>query len=371
MRAIHLLLVLSLCTLFPLLAESQVLHNDLYEMVRARVTEAGEAIPNPIPGTRVVGTSQEVSVEVLEGTLKGETISFVNDYVPVETNEVVFINHFQNVDGTSYYAIQDIDRRWSLLLLGGLFVIAIIAFAGVQGLRSLASLAGGLVVILYVLVPSLTTGAPPIPTSVAIASCILFFAIFFTHGFNRRSLIAFLGTCIAVCITGLLAYVSISGARLSGITSDESVYLQLSSGVTLDFAGLFLASVIIGTLGVLDDIAITQVAVVRELYATSSLTVWQAYQSALRVGKEHVSALVNTLVLAYTGTALPLLMLFSFSEYGPSLIVNREIFAAEIVRSFVGSIGLILTVPITTLLAAWFLRNTKETGDVPRHSHHH
>ena len=163
------------------------------------------------------------------------------------------------------------------------------------------------------------------------------------------------GTLIAVVLTGIFAFLSIQGAGLTGFSSDETIYLNLSTGGELDFVGLLLAAMIIGALGVLDDIAVTQVAVVRELFAAGVKEKWDVYKRAMRVGREHVGALVNTLVLAYTGAALPLLLLFSLSQSGPLAIINREIFATEIIRSLVGSIGLILTVPITTLLAILLL----------------
>ena len=196
-----------------------------------------------------------------------------------------------------------------------------------------------------------------------VAGLILFFAIFFTHGFNIRSIVAYGGTMAAVFLTGLFAYVSIQGVDLSGFSSDETVYLNLNTGGELDFVGLLLAGIIIGALGVLDDIAVTQVAVVREFFSAGIENKKEIYRKAMRVGREHVGALVNTLVLAYTGAALPLLLLFSLSESGTLSIVNREIFATEIVRALVGSIGLIMTVPITTLLAVYVLSKYRQKLD--------
>ncbi len=218
------------------------------------------------------------------------------------------------------------------------------------------------------------SGISPVPLSVIVAGLVLFLAIFFTHGFNIRSGIAYAGTIIAVILTGLFAYFSIYITDLTGFSSDESVYLNLSTGGELDFVGLFLASVIIGALGVLDDIAVTQVAVVRELFGVGNLTKKEIYQKAMRVGREHVGALVNTLVLAYTGATLPLLLLFSLSESGALAIINREIFASEIVRGLVGSTGLVLTVPITTFLAVIILnkyRNKLSPSEAVSHGHSH
>ena len=182
-----------------------------------------------------------------------------------------------------------------------------------------------------------------------------------THGFTRTTYVALGGTILAIFATGILAHVAIVVTRLSGFFSEEAIYLNLNTGGTLDMQGLFLGAVIIGVLGLLDDVAITQVHTVAEL-RKSGASGAQAFTRALRVGREHVSALVNTLALAYTGAALPVLLLFSLSEQSALLLVNREIFAAEIIRTTVGSIGLILTVPLTTWLAVWF-----KVGDSDRH----
>jgi len=172
---------------------------------------------------------------------------------------------------------------------------------------------------------------------------------------------------IAVLITGVLAILSVHGSDLSGFNVEESVYLNFNTGGTLDFTALLLGAIIIGVLGVLDDIAVTQAAVVAELFdSNKGMTRREAYKRAIRVGREHVGALVNTLVLAYTGASLPLFMYFylSLATFGSS--VNSELFATEIVRTIVGSIGLVLTVPIVTFLAVLYLKGYK-----PKHSQSH
>lgn len=204
-----------------------------------------------------------------------------------------------------------------------------------------------------------------------VASGVLFAAIFFTHGFNRGSVVAYSGTLLTVLITTIVALYAVHGTSLSGFVDDESVYLNMNTGGTLDFVGLLLGAIIIGVLGVLDDIAVTQVAVVADIYTHSKEeTMHGAFVRATRVGREHVSALVNTLVLAYTGAALPLLLYVYLSPVGVNMAMNLEIFATEIVRTVVGSIGLILTVPIVTLLAVVFLRG--HSDHVPESlSHQH
>lgn len=342
--------------------EDVALIQDSVEIVSARVLEVVSQERREVPGIDVESTYQSLSVEILEGNKKGENIIVENDFLLLKKGDKFFLRHnTDGMTGNETYSVQDVDRRGVMAFFVGLFFVMIVVFSGKQGLRSIVSLAGSLLVILYILVPGLLAGYPPVPTSIAIAAIILFFAIFLTHGFNRESLVAFTGTVLAVILTGLLAYAGVAFARLSGFASEEAVYLNLNTRGALDFAGLLLGGIMIGVLGVLDDIAITQAAVVSELYASvSHLTPKEVYKKAVRVGREHIGALVNTLALAYTGASLPLLLLFSTSGSSVSGIINQEIFATEIIRTTVGSIGLILTVPITTLLAVHFLKGTRQ-----------
>lgn len=351
---------------------------DKVEIVKARVVEVLEQEKRNVPGTDVQSVYQTIRAEILQGDKKGEMIDIENDFLLLEKGDKFFLQHTTSaLDGREIYAVRDIDRTSTMLFFVAFFVAVVLIFSGKQGVRSLMGLAGSFFVILYILVPSLLRGYPPVLTSIAIAAVILFLAIFLTHGWNRISAVAFSGTVIAVVLTGILAHFGVSLAQLSGFASDEAVYLNFNTGGTLDFAGLLLGGIMIGVLGVLDDIAVTQVAVVNELYASAShLSKKEVYKKAVRVGKEHVGALVNTLALAYTGASLPLLLLFSTSKSGVASIINQEIFATEIIRTIVGSTGLILTVPITTLLAVYILKSGHATHEHTHshshsHSHHH
>ena len=330
------------------------------------------------PATKV----QDVRAKIIKGDRRGEIISFKNDYAIMEVGDKVFLDTTILDTGEVLYAVSDFERRPVLVFLGILFILTVVGLGKMQGVRSLVSLMVSILAIFFVLIPLLLKGYSPVMVATLVSTAILFFAIFFTHGFNRNSVIAFSGTVVAVIVTGILAQVSISMGNITGLFADESAYLNYNTNGVLDFAGLFLASIMIGMLGVLDDISITQVAVVRELYASAKhLSQKEIFASALRVGKEHVGALVNTLVLAYVGVALPTVMYFSLSTMGVGELINREIFANEIVRTILGSIGLILTVPITTWLAVFFLKQFrgKPLSDRERvhghshggHDHHH
>lgn len=334
---------------------------DKIEIIEAKVLHVVSYEEEDIASTGIKDKSQKIEVEILEGDKKGNTLTIDNDYIMLEEGDKFFLYHsVDGISGREAYSVKDIDRRPTILLFILLFVIVVLVFSGKQGVRSLLGLLGSFFVITYVLIPSLLKGYPPILTSIVVATIILFLAIYFTHGFNRISTVAFTGTVLAVVITGVLAFVGVTLARFTGVVTEESFYLSLNTNGALDFTGLLLGGIMIGVLGVLDDIAVTQAAVVRELYSSAShLSHKDVYKKALGVGKEHVGALVNTLALAYTGASLPLLLLFSSANSNGFSVINQEIFATEIIRTIVGSIGLILTVPITTLLAVYMLKEYK------------
>jgi uncharacterized membrane protein len=310
---------------------------------------------------------QTIDAEVLDGPLSGEVIRLDNDLIELSEGDRFFFNYNVSVNDVESYGVTSVDRRGELIFLVAIFMLAVVAFGGWQGVRSLLALAGSFIALFYILVPGVLQGTNPIFISVLVASGILFAAIFFTHGFNRESAVAYGGTMIAVFITSLFAVYAVGITGLSGLASDAATSVMFNTRGTIDFSALLLGAMIIGVLGVLDDIAVTQAAVVTELFQSNkSMTRTHVYQRAIRVGREHVGALVNTLVLAYAGAALPLLMYFSLGESSFSMVANTEIIATEIVRMIVGSIGLILAVPIVTLLAVYFLKDY-----TPKHPHSH
>lgn len=365
------LFALALASLLPTFVSAQELHDDYQGTYRGKVLEVLDEKMREIPGTNTEHLFQTIKAEVLDGPKTGEIITIENDYLELDKGDKFYFNYNIDIDGVKSYGIINIDRRDSLFILVALFILTVIVFGGKQGVRSLLALVGSFFAIFYILLPGLLHGWNPLLASFLVASGILFVAIFFTHGFNRESAVAYGGTMVAVLITGILAILAVNGTDLSGFASDESIYLNFNTRGSIDFTSLLLGAIIIGVLGVLDDIAITQAAVVTELYSSNpNMSRREVYTRAIRVGREHVSALVNTLVLAYTGASLPLLLYFYLSPASFGATVNSEIFATEIVRTIVGSIGLILTVPIVTLLAVFYLKDYKSKHN-HSHSHHH
>lgn len=345
--------LLAACALLPGVAQGQ---QASAEYVRGRIVEVVDSQERPIPGSQTEALYQELRIQILEGAQAGDVVHLETDFPGIEEGDTVYLNAFTSPQGEVLYDVAGIDRRIPIFILMGLFIGAVILFGGWQGARSLLALVASFLVLVYVLVPGLLAGWNPLVASALVAGVVLFGAIFLTHGFTRQSVAAYGGTMLAIALTGLLAHLAVSATRLSGFASEEAVFLNFNTQGSLDFVGLLLGAIIIGALGVLDDIAITQAAVVRELHeSNAALRARELYLRALRVGREHIGALVNTLALAYTGAALPLLLLFSTSSYQLDAVLSMEVVATEIVRIVIGSIGLIMTVPLVTALAVWLI----------------
>lgn len=353
-------------------ANGQVAYEELQAIVPAKVEAILGERTERIMGTEASTMVQTVSARLLEGERQDEVITFENDLVTLGKGDRIFLSHIKDIDGTELYLLKDVDRGSGLVFLFMLFVGLLLLFAGWQGARALGSLLLSIIGIVFVLLPALLAGYDPILMSLLISSVILALALFGTHGFNPVSLIAFGGTFATVLATSAIAWWFVNTLRLTGYGSDASVYLTFATRGELDLVGLLLGSIIIGVLGVLDDISITQAAVVRELRAANaSLVPVELYRRAITVGRDHVGSLVNTLALAYVGAALPLVLLFSTSEAPLYFTLNQEVIAAELARILVGSIGLILAVPLTTALAAWWFGSREVDKDHQGHYHHH
>lgn len=345
------------------------------EILRARALEIVSQATETPEGT-IDEPFQIVRAELLGGARKGQAVEVVNDHLELGEGDTFFLQYVRDPEGVETYQAVERDRLRVLLALFAVFAAAILLLGGKQGFRSLLSLAGSFFVILYVLLPQLLKGAPPVLMSTFVAGLVLVIALYSTHGWRRTTHAAFLGTVSTVALTGIFASLAVRLAGLTGFSSDEAVYLNSTLGGALDARGILLGGIIIGILGILDDIAITQVSVVAELKSVGErLANREIYRRALRVGKEHVGALVNTLALAYTGSALPLLLLF-VSDRTPALVaLNGEMVATEIVRTIAGSLGLVLAVPITTALAVLMVKPGDEGhehvhGQPAHHSHY-
>ena len=255
------------------------------------------------------------------------------------------------VAGTGYTLV-DFERGTPMLVLALIFVLAVLVFARLRGALSLLGLAVSLAIVLVFVVPAILDGEPPLAVAIVGSLAVALVTIPLAHGWGPKSLAAVLGTAGALLLTALLALVFTEAAHLTGFSSEEATFLQVS-GADLSLDGLLLAGMVIAALGVLDDVTVSQSSTVLALRgAAPELGFRELFARALRVGRDHVSATVNTLVLAYVGASLPVLLIFSSADIGLGEALNLEVVAKEVVATLVGSIGLIAAEPLTTALAA-------------------
>jgi uncharacterized membrane protein len=257
--------------------------------------------------------------------------------------------------GNTHYYITDFVRSSALYWLAGLFVLAILAVGRGKGLRSLVSLALTFAVIVGFIIPQILSGSNPVLITVIGSAVILLMIIYITEGINKKSHIAVASIFISLVFSVFLSYFFVEAAKLSGLGSEDAFSLVNIGGQAVNFKGLLLAGIIIGLLGVLDDVVISQVSTVEEIKkAKPEASPKELFRKSYRVGVSHISSMTNTLFLAYAGASITLLILFASGESAFSSwtqIINNEQIATEIVRTLAGSIGLIFSVPIATFLA--------------------
>jgi len=300
------------------------------------------------------------TLSITEGTTAGEVFTFEEITSGagkrLTAGDDVLVLATVSVDGTTNYSFYEYERSTPLLLLVLAFVVAILVLGRWKGAGALAGLAASLGVIVVFLLPSLLDGNQAVLVALVAASLIAFVALYLAHGVSPMTTVALLSTFAALVVTGVLSWLFVRLANFTGYTDDSTQMLDALQ-VPIDPRGILLAGIVIGSLGVLDDVTVTQVSAVAELRsAQPDLPSADLYRQALRIGRDHISSTVNTLFLAYAGASLPLLLLFSEAGQSIGSIVTRELVAVEVVRSLVGSIGLVSAVPISTWLAAQVLR---------------
>jgi uncharacterized membrane protein len=251
-----------------------------------------------------------------------------------------------------FYNIRDLERTRPMLVLVVLFVVAVVAFGRWQGIRSLLGLGLSFLVIVGFVIPAILRGRSPVPVALVGAMAIMLVSLYLSHGAGRKTTAAVVGTALALGLTAGLAAAFVGVASLTGLASEDALNASFAVG-GLSLRGLLLAGIILGGLGVLDDVTVSQASLVFELRrADPAAGLGELVRSALAVGRDHVAATVNTLFLAYVGASLPLLVLFVTSGDGFGTVATAEAVAVEVVRTLCGSIGLIAAVPLTTVLAA-------------------
>jgi uncharacterized membrane protein len=302
---------------------------------------------------------QKLELLVTKGSLKDKKIIVENGNLPAanslryKVGDKVMVSFNKDFEGNDSFYITDYIRRESLAWLFLIFALLAIAVARWRGAASILGMGISFLVIFIFILPKISAGANPVGIAILGALMIIPITFFLSHGFNKKTLVAMGGTLIALIITGILANIFVEAAKLTGFASEEAGFLQVAKGGAINMKGLLLAGIIIGLLGVLDDVTVSQAAIVFQLKeANDRLKFNQLYQRAMRVGQDHIASMINTLILVYAGASLPLLLLFLDNPHPFSEVVNYEIIADEVVRTLVGSIGLILAVPLTTLIAS-------------------
>lgn len=358
------------------------------QTTRARVTEILETGEIEMDG--ILQPYQIARVEILEGQYQGILMEIDYgkrqmrpDSAPLVSGDEIYITLDKRPDGvlTAYYV--DFVRTPALLLLTGIFVAAILLLGRRKGLGALLSLAFSLLVIIGYVIPHILAGEDPLRVSLVGSAILLGTTLYLTYGWNLKTHASVLSMILALLITGLLTVFFVSLTRLNGYGDENALFLIQMSSIKINLRGLLLGGMIIGALGVLDDLITSQASAVFELYdANPALGFRGLFEKSLRIGQDHVAATVNTLVLAYTGASLPLLLLFALGSRNYGFLLNVEFMAEEIVRTLVGSLGLMAAVPLASLIAttlalyadrlgAWRALLGPATSGKADHSHHH
>jgi uncharacterized membrane protein len=323
---------------------------------------------------------QHLALEVLSGELQGQTIEINSigslDVVSANSYQVgdkVYLNYSQDANGVTTFYITDFDRTWILFLIAGLFCLIALLIGGAKGLKSILSLIFSFAVIMKILIPAVNHGYNPLLVGIGVSFLMLLAIIYITEGWNRKAHLAVIAIFCGLFATSLLSIAFASWAKLTGMAQEDITYILSSAKQAINFHDLLLASFIIGTLGVLDDLVISQIETAQQIRnANPDLSSGQIFRMTMKVGRSHMGSMTNTLFLAYAGASFPLLMLININN-PPFLTwvqaINNEEIATEIIRTFVGVIGLFLTVPISTWLASRYLKNGPTQPETVVHHH--
>lgn len=329
---------------------------------------------------------QKVQVKLKSGELA--EIEVGSEFQPLTEQQRLVVGRevivaIQSTEQGDQYVLADVYRIPTLVWLFVGFVILVIVVAKWQGLSSVLGMAVSLGVLSGFIVPQIMQGANPMLISLIGAAIIAVVTIYLSHGWHRESHLALFSMMFTLFLVSVLSTIAVQVAQLVGLGSEEAYFLQFGPTAAINLQGLMLGGIVLGALGILDDICVSQIATVQQLKEVNSdLGFDELYKRGLNVGKSHVASLVNTLVLAYAAANLPLFILFTLNNGVPLWVtINSEIIAEEVLRTLVGSMGLVIAVPVATAAAAWFMSRPgvvkASTGKTSRsvahrgHSHQH
>ncbi|GAA1673840.1 hypothetical protein MMUR_14360 [Mycolicibacterium murale] len=317
---------------------------------------AGQVLTSaPAPGLPGAGDCVQSVVSIDSGPNAGATTLLEFTQTPGQPNlvagEDIRIIRAVDAQGATTYAFFDYERTWPLIGLALAFAVIVVAVARWRGLRAMVGIVVAFAVLVVFLLPALRDGAPAVPVSLVASAAILYAVIYLAHGVSLRTSAALLGTLTSLLLAAVLSWAAIEVAQLTGLSEDQNNEVAAYLG-NVSITGLLLAGFIIGSLGVLNDVTVTQASTAFELAAIENTSRRAVFTGAMRVGRDHIASTVYTLVLAYAGSSLPLLLLFSVAGRSLSDVLTSESVAIEIARSAVGGIALALSVPLTTAIAA-------------------
>ena len=344
------------------------LEQDLYLTEKAKVLEVLEF--ESMGDEHFDGQIQHVQVEILSGKYKGQIFNVENglsenvayNILVEKGDKVVVVIEEGGIDGETEVFISDYSRGDYLLYLTIIFVLLILLVGRAKGVRAIISLSLTIGSIVYVLLPLILKGYNPVPISIAISIVVTIITIFLVGGINSKSMSAIMGTSIGVIIAGIISYGIGSKINLTGLSAEEATMLMyIPQEISFNFRNLLFSGIILGALGAVMDVGMSISSSIDEIYkANNDLTTKELFKSGMNVGKDIMGTMTNTLILAYAGTSIPLLLLFMAYETSIIKIMNMDIIATEIVRSLSGSIGLILTIPITAIIASTLIKREKK-----------
>jgi uncharacterized membrane protein len=324
------------------------------EVYDAEVVTASEV---PCGGETEAGVScRRVAFELLEGPHPGRSVAqefVISGSTPIlEAGDRVMLAYDGTAQPEFQYRFVDRDRGGVLVWLAVAFAVAVILLGRIRGVAALAGLAASIAVLLLFVLPAILEGSDPLAVAIIGSAAIAFLALYLAHGFTTMTTVALLGTLSALALTAVLANLFVEVAQISGFASEEAIVVQIGAA-RIDLAGIILGGVVIGALGAIDDMTVTQASAVWELRsADPRMSRGSLLAAGLRIGRDHVASTVNTLALAYAGASMPVLLLLVLSQQSLATVASGEVIATEIVRTLVGSIGLVAAVPVTTWLAA-------------------
>lgn len=299
-------------------------------------------------------------VEVLEGEGTGDFQQIDLDAVVVangvEVDDTLVLSRDPDADGGVLYTFYDYQRDAPIIALAVAFAVVVGLVARWRGLASLVGLAFAFFVLLQFVLPGLLSESSPALVSLVGSAAIMFVVLYLAHGFSARTTTALVGTLFGLSLVALLGSLAVQTARLTGLTSEETTTLN-NFDPTLNFSGLVLAGIVVAGLGVLNDVTITQASAVWQLHEVDQAMTWrELYDRGMSVGRDHIASTVYTIVFAYSGAALPLLLLFELYDQPFWTVLTSSALAEEVIRTLVGAIALVLAVPVTTAVGAFFAK---------------